>query len=70
MAGGFFTTEPQGKAKNTGVGSLSILQGNLPNPGIKPGSPALQGDSLPTTEHKNFNGLIKTLTREPTPGFL
>ena len=24
-----------------------ILQGNLPNPGIKPGSPALQADSLP-----------------------
>ena len=33
--------------QNTGVGSLSLLQGNLPNPGIKPGSPALQVDSLP-----------------------
>ena len=32
---------------NTGVGSLSLLQGNLPNPGIKPRSPALQADSLP-----------------------
>ena len=30
---------------NTGVGSLSLLQGIFP---IKPGSPALQGDSLPT----------------------
>ena len=29
------------------VGSLSLLQGNLPNPGIKPRSPALQADSLP-----------------------
>ena len=34
------------QAKNTGVGCLSLLQGNLPNPGIKPGSPALQADSL------------------------
>ena len=38
--------EPQGKPKNTGVGSLSPLQW-LPDPGIKPGSPALQVDSLP-----------------------
>ena len=33
--------------QNTGVGSLSLLQENLPNPGIKPSSPALQVDSLP-----------------------
>ena len=33
--------------KNTGVGSLSLLQGDLPNPGIEPRSPALQADSLP-----------------------
>ena len=33
--------------KNTGVGSPSFLQGNLPNPGIKPRSPALKADSLP-----------------------
>ena len=33
--------------QNTGVGSLSLLQGNLPNPGIKPRSPTLQADSLP-----------------------
>ena len=32
--------------KNTGVGSLPLLQGNLPIPGVKPGSPALQVDSL------------------------
>ena len=25
IAGGFFTTEPPGKPKNTGVGSLSLL---------------------------------------------
>ena len=34
--------------KNTGVGCHSLLQGNLPNPGIKPRSPALQADSLPS----------------------
>ena len=36
--------------QNTGVGSLSLLQGVLllgPNPGIEPRSPALQVDSLP-----------------------
>ena len=39
--------EPPGKPKNIGVGSLSLLQGNLPNPGIEPGSPEFQEDSLP-----------------------
>ena len=33
--------------QNTGVGSLSLLQGNLPNPGIEPRSPTLRADSLP-----------------------
>ena len=33
--------------QNTGVGSLSHPRGNLPNPGIKPRSSALQADSLP-----------------------
>ena len=33
--------------QNTGVGSLSLLQGNLPNPRIRPRSPELQADSLP-----------------------
>ena len=39
--------EPPGKPKNTEVVSLSLLQGNLPDPGIEPGSPALQADTLP-----------------------
>ena len=30
---------------NTGVGSLSLLQGNLPHAEIELGSPALQADS-------------------------
>ena len=33
--------------QNTGVDSLSLLQGDLPNPRIKPRSPALEVDSLP-----------------------
>ena len=37
---------PPGKPNNTGVGSLSLLQG-LSDPGIEPGSPSLQEDSLP-----------------------
>ena len=42
------SAEPQGKPKNTGVGSLSPSPVDLPSPGIEPGSPALQVDSLPT----------------------
>ena len=48
------TLQPQGlyspwnsPGRKTGVGSLSLLQGNLPNPGIEPRSPALWADSLP-----------------------
>ena len=44
---GSLPSEPPGKPKNTRVGSLSLLQGNLLNPGIKPGSPALQEDYSP-----------------------
>ena len=36
--------EPPRKPKNTEVGSLSLL--HLPDPGIEPGSPALQADFL------------------------
>ena len=39
--------EPQGKPKNTEVGSLSLLQWNFLTQEIKLGSPALQADSLP-----------------------
>ena len=34
--------------KKTGVGWHSLLQKNLPDPGMEPGSPALQADSLPS----------------------
>ena len=40
--------KPQGKPKNTGVGKPIPSPGDLPDPGIEPGSPALQADSLPT----------------------
>ena len=33
--------------QNTGVGSLSLLQGNLLDPGIKLRSPVLRANSLP-----------------------
>ena len=47
-----------GKPKNTGVGSLSLLQGNLPDPGIEPGSPVLQ-DSLPVElPRKSFGNQV------------
>ena len=56
--------------KNTGAGFHSLLQGNLPHPGIEPGSPALQVDSLLTElsgkPKKNGEGDIweKTYKRE------
>ena len=34
--------------KNTGVGCHSLLQRNLPDPGVKPTSPSLQADCLPS----------------------
>ena len=48
IAGDSLPSEPPWKSMNTEVGSLSLIQGDLPKPGIKPGSPALQADSLPT----------------------
>ena len=36
------------QGKNSGVDNHSLLQGDLPDPGIEPGSPALQADSLPS----------------------
>ena len=40
-------SEPPGKPKNTGVGSLSLSPVDLPDPGVELGSPALRADSLP-----------------------
>ena len=46
--------------KSTRVGCHSLLQGDLPNPGIEPGSPALQADSLPSepSEEVFFSPMI------------
>ena len=44
---------------NTAVGRLSLLQGNLPDPGIELGSSAIQVDSLPAElPGKPFSGLL------------
>ena len=34
-----FPAEPPGKPKNTGVGSLTLLQGIFPTQGLNPGLP-------------------------------
>ena len=39
-------SEAPGKPKNTGVGSLSLLQGIFPTQRLESRSPALQADSL------------------------
>jgi len=41
------------QARMLGVGYHFILQGNLPNPGIEPASPALQADSLPLSHQRS-----------------
>ena len=42
---GLYSTQ-NSPGQNTGVGSLSILQGIFPTQGMEPRSPALQADSL------------------------
>ena len=65
--------------KITGVGCHALLQGNLPNPGIEPRSPALQADSLPSeAPRKPKNTGVGSLcllqgifpTQESNPGLL
>ena len=45
--------------QNTGVGSLSLSPGDLPNPGIEPRSPALWVDSLPAKPHKGSPRILE-----------
>ena len=59
-AGRFFTAEPQGKPKNTGVGSLSLLQRIFPTQESNQ-SPALQADSLPTELSGKLYSNYKTI---------
>ena len=47
IVGGFFTIWDTREAQEHWSGSLSLLQGEVPDPGIEPGSPELQVDSLP-----------------------
>ena len=44
----FLPAEPQGKPKNTGVGSLSLIQGLFPTEEFEPCSPVLLAGYLPT----------------------
>ena len=51
--------------KNAAMGCHAHLQGDLPDPGIEPGSPALQADSLlsePPGKPQLYNKLWKILT--------
>ena len=43
-----FSVHGDPPGKNTGVHCYALLPGNLPDPGIKPRSPALQEDSSPS----------------------
>ena len=43
--------------KNTGVGGHFLLPGYLPDPGIEPGSLALQADFLPTELRSDYGRL-------------
>ena len=47
--------------KNTGVSRHFLLQGNLPDPRIKPGSPALQAGSLPEPPGKIHSVTLTSL---------
>ena len=47
IAGGFFTVQATGEAQEYWSGLPIPSPGDLPDPGIKPGSPELQADSLP-----------------------
>ena len=47
--------------KNTGVGCCTLLQGNLPNLGIKPRSPTLQAEILYHLSHQVSTSVPSTL---------
>ncbi|KAB0363223.1 hypothetical protein FD754_007379 [Muntiacus muntjak] len=61
IAGRFFTSEPQGKPKNTGVGSHPFSR-DLPDPKITPGSPELQADSFPPEQGRPQYILAPSMT--------
>ena len=58
-------SEPPGKPKNTGVGSLSLLQGIFPTQGLKPHLLLLlhwQACSLPPVKPEHTLGIISLLS--------
>ena len=67
-----WTTSPPGSSlhgilqgKNTAVGCHALLQGIFPNPGIEPGSPALQTDSLTVWDTREAQKKGSCLTLYP-----
>ena len=53
--------------KNTGIGCYFLLQGNLPNPGIKPSCPTLWANSL-LSEPPEKPGLLYIMVSIPVWG--
>ena len=51
-----FSVHGDSPDKNTGMGCHALLQGNLPEPGIKDGSLVLQADSLPSEPPGKLQG--------------
>ena len=62
IAGGFFISWATREAQEYWSGKPIPSPANLPNPGIEPGSPALQADSLPI-ELSGKLGLLKYKTK-------
>ena len=55
---------------NAGVGSHFLLQGIFPSPGIEPGSPALQADSLPSEPILNIKSGTSEIPRVGVMGLI
>ena len=62
IAGRFFTSWTTREAQKYWSGCPTPSPGDLPDPGIEPGSPALEADSLPT-ELSGNNIKVKSLSR-------
>ena len=62
--------EPPGKPKNAGVGSLSLLRGNLPDPGMKLVTPELKADPLSLLKYLPAmqETPVRFLGQEDSPG--
>ena len=47
--------------ENTGVGCPFPSPGDLPEPGVEPGSPTLQADALPSEPPVKSKAFVKTM---------